>query len=250
MGTGGSKASPAVVISLFDYTCLSLAPWQARGYEVHAYDRRHPKGHVVTASGVHLHGVDFNTPGALDAVVAEHAGREVVFAMASPPCNDLSRAGARYWEVKRQANPHFQDDAAALVQHVDATLAQLGCPYYIENPASSSLRRLWRPPDHVFEPFWFGAYLDAEDAHPMYPNNIPYQDAYTKRTGLWVGGGFHQMPPQRRVEAIYKEWIESATGKRRRVSPILYSGSAEGKQARHATPRGFSEAIASAYAPY
>ena len=184
MGTGGSKASPAVVISLFDYTCLSLAPWQARGYEVHAYDRRHPKGHVVTASGVHLHGVDFNTPGALDAVVAEHAGREVVFAMASPPCNDLSRAGARYWEVKRQANPHFQDDAAALVQHVDATLAQLGCPYYIENPASSSLRRLWRPPDHVFEPFWFGAYLDAEDAHPMYPNNIPYQDAYTKRTGL------------------------------------------------------------------
>ena len=250
MGSSGSKpSSKPVVISLFDYTCLSLAPWQARGYEVHAYDRRHPAGHIVTASGVHLHGVDFNTPGALDAVVAEHSGREVAFAMASPPCTELSRAGARYWKAKGIADPHFQDDAADLVKRVDRVLSQLGCAYYIENPAGSTLRKLWRTPDHTFEPYWFGGYLKANDSHPMYPSHIvPNQDAYTKRTSLWVGGGFHHLPPQRRVQPEFKHWTEGATGKRRRTSPIIYSGGAEGKEARHATPRGFSEAIARAYA--
>ena len=60
------------------------------------------------------------------------------------------------------------------------------CPYFIENPSSSTLRKLWRAPDHTFEPCWFGGYLDANDPHPMYPKHIPTQDAYTKRTGLWV----------------------------------------------------------------
>ena len=44
------------------------------------------------------------------------------------------------------------------------------------------------------------------------------------------------------------EWKDGATGKKRRVTPILYSGGMEGKEARHATPRGFSEAIAQMYA--
>ena len=131
---------PSVVISLFDYTCLSLAPWKARGFEVHAYDRRHPDGYTVTASGVHIHGIDLSTAEALQSVVEEHAGRKVAFAMAYPPCTELSRAGARYWKEKGEADPHFQDNAAALVTRVDAALQQLRCPYYIENPASSTLR--------------------------------------------------------------------------------------------------------------
>ena len=239
---------PSVVISLFDYTCLSLAPWKARGFEVHAYDRRHPDGYTVTASGVHIHGIDLSTAEALQSVVDEHAGRKMAFAMAYPPCTELSRAGARYWKEKGESDPHFQDNAAALVTSVDDALKQFNCPYYIENPASSTLRNLWRAPDHTFEPCWYGGYLSENDPHPMYPNQIPNQDAYTKRTGLWVGGGFHQMPPQRRVEPTFKEWVEGSTGKKRRVTPILYSGGAEGKEARHATPRGFSEAIAIAYA--
>ena len=256
-GEGGADADGApssakrnsVVVSLFDYTCLGLVAWKSRGFEVHAYDRRHPAGHTVTASGVHIHGVDLSTQDSLQEVVAEYADREVAFAMAYPPCTELSRAGARYWKEKGDANPHFQDNAAALVERVDGALKHFNCPYYIENPASSTLRNLWRPPDHTFEPCWFGGYLDANDTHPMFPTHIvPNQDAYTKRTGLWVGGGFHQMPPQKRVEPTFKEWTDGATGKRRRVTPILYSGGGEGKAARHATPRGFSEAIAVAYA--
>ena len=56
-----------------------------------------------------------------------------------------------------------------------------------------------------------------------------------------VGGGFHQLPPQRQIDPAFKEWTEGSSGKRKRVTPILYSGGAEGKKARHATARGFSE---------
>ena len=103
-------------------------------------------------------------------------------------------------------------------------------------------------PDLTFEPFWFGGYLDEEKVHPTFPTVVPDSDAYTKRTSLWVGGGFGRLPTQRRVEPTYKEWVDRATGKRRRVSPLLYSGGAEGKEARHATPRGFAEAVCLTYA--
>ena len=99
------QPQPAVVVSLFDYTCLGLVPWKERGFEVHAYDRRHPKGHRVTASGVHIHGVELTTTESLNTVLAEHADREVVFAMAFPPCTELSHAGARYWKVKARPIP-------------------------------------------------------------------------------------------------------------------------------------------------
>ena len=39
-----------VVIALFDYTSIGLEPWRARGFEVHAYDLRHPPGHTTTAA--------------------------------------------------------------------------------------------------------------------------------------------------------------------------------------------------------
>ena len=241
-------SAPRVVIALFDYTCIGLEPWRTRGFEVHAYDRRHPPGHTITAAGTHIHGIDLSTEEGLAKVITDHAGREVSFAMAYPPCTELSRAGARYWKEKGEADPHFQDNAADLVKRTNDTLQHFSCPFYIENPSSSTLRNLWRPPDHTFEPCWYGGYLAADDPHPKFPAHIPNQDAYTKRTGLWVGGGFHQMPPQRRVDPTFKEWTDGATGKKRRVTPILYSGGMEGKEARHATPRGFSEAIAQMYA--
>ena len=86
-----------------------------------------------------------------------------------------------------------------------------------------------------------------DDAHPLYPAHLPARDAYTKRTGLWVGGGFGHMPAQRRVEPQWREW-EDRHGKRRRISPPMYSGSSEARMARQATPRGFAEALCSHYA--
>lgn len=238
-----------VVVGLFDFTCLGLEPWAKRGYECHAFDIRHPTGNTQTASGIHLHGVDLSPPGAIDGALSRFEGREVAFAMAFPPCTDLSRAGARYWATKLAENPNFQADAVAQVTNAVAALERLGCPFFVENPASSRLRSLYREPDLTFEPCWFGGYLEPDDAHPFYPSHIPNQDAYTKRTALWTGGRFGQLPPQKRVKPVWKEFTaDAATGKRRRVSPLFYSGGAEGKASRHATPRGFAEAIACAYA--
>ena len=122
----------------------------------------------------HIHGVKLHTKASLSAVVAEHAGREIAFAMAFPPCTELSRAGARYWKVKGQADPHFQDNAAALVKRVDSALAQMKCPYFLENPSSSTLRKLWRAPDHTFEPCWFGGYTSMPTIHtPCTQNTYP-----------------------------------------------------------------------------
>ena len=94
---------------------------------------------LVTASGIHIHGVNLHKKSSLNAVVAEHAGREVAFAMAFPPCTELSRAGARYWKVKGQADPHFQDNAAALVKRVDSALTRMNCPYFMAAEAASEL---------------------------------------------------------------------------------------------------------------
>ena len=237
-----------VVLALFDYTALGLEPWRQRGYECHAYDIKHPAGDTVTANGLHLHGVDLHSDDVLASIVKAHEGREVAFAMGYPPCTDLSRAGARYWKAKAEINPKFQEEAADWVMRVAHTFEQLKCPYYLENPATGQLRNLWRPPDHTFEPHWYGGYLEPDDAHPKYPKHIPNQDAYTKRTGLWCGGGFTQLPPQKRVDPTWAYWDCPSTGKRRRVSPPMFSGSAEGKEARHATPRGFSAALCAMYA--
>jgi hypothetical protein len=37
-----TEGAPRVVIALFDYTTLGLAPWQRRGYECHVRRRRRP----------------------------------------------------------------------------------------------------------------------------------------------------------------------------------------------------------------
>ena len=230
-----------VVLSFFDYSTLGLEPWHKRGFSCHAFDIRHPAGDSVTGAGIHLHGCDLNST--LESEMAKFKGRDVAFAMAFPPCTNLSRAGARYWAAKAETDPEFQTRAVELVKRVDSALRTLSCPFYIENPASSRLRNMWRPPDFVFEPFWYGAYLAQDDSHPQFPTVIPKQDSYTKRTGLWVGGGFIGLPRQKRVEPLYKEYVIAKTGKRRRITPLMFSGGAEGKEARQTTPRGFSEAI-------
>jgi hypothetical protein len=234
------------VISLFDYTTLALQPWKRRGYEVHAYDLRHPPGHTITASGLHLWGVDLTNEATLREIGERHAGK-AAFAWGFPECTDLSRAGANSWQRKAAINPDFQTEAAHNVRKVDAMLSILGCPYCLENPSSSALRSLWRPPDHTFEPCWYGGYLALDDVHPLYPAHVPSRDAYTKRTGLWVGGGFSHLPQQRRVDAQWKVW-EDHNGKRRRISPPMFSGSHEARMARQATPRGFAEALCQHYA--
>ena len=118
-----------------------------------------------------------------------------------------------------------------------------GCPYYIANPASSQLRKLWREPNYTYQPYSFGRYLDPADKHPLYPDFIPAQDAYSQQQGLWVGGGF-RMPSGKPVDPEWKYFVSARCGvaSTRRMSPVLYSNwNARG--ARASTPRGFARAL-------
>lgn len=81
-----------------------------------------------------------------------------------PPCTHLAGSGARWWPEKiadgRQA------DALAFVRTLaDADIPQIA----LENPIGA-LSRLWRKPDQIVHPWWFG------------------DEPYTKATCLWLKG--------------------------------------------------------------
>ena len=145
-----------------------------------------------------------------------------------PPCTDLTVAGARHWEAKREANPLFQYDAVNL-----ATIGtEWGCPYVVENPVGA-LSTLWRPPEYYWHPCDYGEYLPVGDVHPEAPDLYPSRDAYRKRTGSWLGNGAVR-PTMRPVlpESLNNPGWEKLGGK-----------SARTKYLRSLTPRGWAEAF-------
>lgn len=256
-----ARAPPVVdpdrrtVVSLFDADGSALAPWAARGYKCIAV-RHEPNPHKWKDTGPQPTGKVQRVSCSLAsvrAVAEDDAGyawlqvntADIAFACASPPSRDLSVAGARHWKAKREKDPHFQENAVALVKDIRDIFEDWDCPYYIANPASSQLRKLWREPNYTYQPFDYGGYLDPADKHPLYPDFIPAQDAYSQQQGLWTGGGF-RMPAGKPVEPEWKYFSSARRGAkgthRRRMSPVLYSNwNARG--ARASTPRGFARAL-------
>lgn len=107
--------------------------------------------------------------------------------VAHPPCTYLSRAGARYWKGRE----HLAQAAAEFVLELwNAPIPRVA----IENPIGQ-LNKLWRYPDQVIEPYYFG-------------------DPYRKRTCLWLRG----LPPLMATLVMTKpeHWLPSNTGEGRR----------------------------------
>jgi len=242
------------VVSLFDADGSALAPWAARGYTCIAV-RHEPNPKKWKDAGAQPAGTVRQVSCSLETVRAAEDdgiypwldvnGADVAFACASPPSRDLSVAGARHWKAKRAKNPRFQEDAVALVKEISNVFEGWDCPYYIANPASSQLRKLWREPNQTYQPYEYGGYLEPTDKHPLYPEFIPAQDAYSQQQGLWTGGGF-RMPVGKPVDPEWKYFSSARRGAkgthRRRMSPVLYSNwNARG--ARASTPRGFAKAL-------
>jgi len=92
-----------------------------------------------------------------------------------------------------------------------------GAPWMIENPVGA-LSTHWRKPDYRFDPCDFGGYLE------------PPGDAYTKRTCLWVGGGFTIPEP--------KPVVPVEGSKMHLVPP-----SDDRANIRSKTPEGFARAV-------
>jgi len=187
-----------IMISCFDYSCNMAQPWANAGYLCYCVDFLHKPGEKRIGNIVKV-GADIRDW--LPPVGF------IVFAAFFPPCTDVSASGARW----------FADKGIGSLVHalqlfeVSVKIAEWSkAPYLIENPVST-VSTYWRKPDYTFNPYEYG-------------------DPYTKKTCLWVGGGFI-MPPKSPVEP----W---QGGKIHRMPP-----SADRAQKRSITPTGFAEAV-------
>lgn len=252
-----------VVISLFDYTGEAVRPWAEAGYLCLCLDQQHRPGSpdvemvgptLRTTGIIWKAHADLSTP--LEAAAAvknllasfDRTAHDVHFVFGWPPCTDLASSGARHWEKKRQADPFFQAKAIRMAVAVEFVARALRAPYLIENPVGALCTK-WRKPNHKFNPCDFGGYC-PEGPHPRWPEYIPEQDAYTKRTCLWTGNGF-VMPDLKPVEPVTMT-VTRTDGTTTSGSPAwakLGGKSLKTKNIRSATPRGFARAVFEANCP-
>lgn len=240
------------VISLYDYTGEAVRPWAEAGYQCLCLDIQHPVG------GGHIEQGDYypETGGAIWKIhwdrdwtiertikmIEEKARGPIVAGFAFPVCTDLASSGARHWGDKADRDPSFQVTAAWHARRAAVILDAFTGNWLIENP-NGALTRLWRKWDHTFDPCEYGGYL-PEGPHPRWPEYIPSQDAYTKRTNLWCGSEFI-MPERKPVEPI-KVTFTKRDGSVTTGSPQwakLGGKSMKTKNIRSATPRGFARAV-------
>ena len=136
--------------------------------------------------------------------------------IAFPPCTYLSRAGARWW--KKPGRKELADKAAEFVFTLrDAPIARI----VIENPIGQ-LNALWRYPDQVIEPHWFG-------------------DPYSKKTCLWL----KNLPPLKPTQMCgrIEHWLPSNTGGKKRGQSATKGKVSGGKEASRTFP-GIARAMA------
>lgn len=217
-----------MIVSLFDYTGLAVAPWLKAGYTALIADMQHPEDsqeeNLVKLGG--------NILAREQEIVDMLKPFPIHLLCCFPPCTDLAVSGSQHFAAKALADPAYLDKALENIYICIRIGNALKVPYFVENPVSV-LSSLWRQPDYTFHPSDFGGYLPLDDLHPIWPKYIPARDAYPKNTCLWVGGGF-ELPARRPVprRSGYSPQTTSLGGK-----------SAKTKVIRSATPRGFSEAL-------
>jgi len=197
-----------LVLSLCDRTGHAVEPWARAGYECWTIDLRHPPGVGPLVDGVRKVGADVTR-------FCPPLGRPVAFVSAFPPCTHLAVSGARWFKLK---GLNSLADALAVVAACNRICEASGAPFFLENPVST-LSSYWRKPDYSIDPCDYAGYLDD-----------PAPEAYTKKTCLWVGGGFI-LPAPKPVPPALGSMMH-------RLPP-----SDDRADLRSATPRGFSRAV-------
>ncbi len=198
------------VLSLCDHTGNMVRPWWEVGFDCLCVDVQH--GGVRTEGNITFIGADVRTwlP----------PPRRCAIVFAFPPCTNLAVSGARWFREKGMGG---LTEALEIVEACRRICEWSEAPWMLENPVST-LSSYWRKPDHSFDPCDFGGWLDPPD------------DAYTKRTCLWTGGGF-VMPTKKPVEP-------SEGSKMHALPPTDDRG-----DLRSVTPRGFAKAVLVANCP-
>ena len=221
-------------IFLYDYTGIMAQPWLDAGdFECWIFDGQHVPGITREGNLVKV-GMWFDAYKTAEHVeqIKNIVGDGVCFVFGFPECTNLTCAGAKHFESKRNENPMFQIEAINLAHMVKMVADKFSCAWGFENPVGV-LSTLYRKPDFKFNPCDFGGYLPVNDVNPIYPEIYPGRDAYNKSTSIWCGSGFVE-PMKKPVSPLHKEnpgW-KKCGGK-----------SLKTKNIRSATPRGFALAV-------
>jgi hypothetical protein len=187
-----------MILSLFDLTTTMVKPWADAGHLCVCVDMQHPGGEHRDGNIVRV-GAD------IQDYLPPRETIDAVFAF--PPCTHLAVSGARWFKGKGLGK---LAESIELFHRAAKICEWAGAPYFIENPVST-ISSYWRKPDHSFDP-------------------CDYGDPYTKKTCLWVGGGF-VMPTKNRVEP--------ELGSKMHLLPP----SADRANLRSQTPEGFARAV-------
>jgi len=137
--------------------------------------------------------------------------------IAHPPCQYLSRAGARWWNNSERAI--LADKAAEFVFMLrDAPIPRIA----IENPIGQ-LNKRWRYPDQTIQPWQFG-------------------DPYSKATCLWLKNLPLLIPTN--IINSYEAWLPSNVGYGARKGQKHQSGVVHNKTDASRTFPGIAKAMA------
>jgi len=228
-------AMKPTVLFLFNSSDYAVQPWLDDGrfnvVSVDYDDTDHSGAHTKPTEGHHRLSIDLSRYGSL-TVSSEltHIGMaQPSLVISFAPCTDLAVSGAAHFARKRERDPQFQEKATRMAK----LASEFGCPYMVENPVSV-LATLWRKPDHYWHPHEYSGYC-PEGPHPEFPEVIPPQDNYCKKTCLWTGNGF-VMPLKKDHYIPLKTTVFPGHAK-------LGGKSARTKYIRSLTPRGFARAI-------
>lgn len=151
--------------------------------------------------------------------------------IAFPPCTDLSLAGAVWWKQK-QADGRQQAAAEFFMAMISAPARYVA----VENP-NGVMNKLYRPPDQVIEPWWFG-------------------DPFFKKTCLWLKNLPPLVPdrpvtPEGRVSTGGGSWrYDLKAGQVRMSSYEDSEGRRNRAKVRSRTLPGVARALASQWGSY
>jgi hypothetical protein len=206
-------------VSLCDLTGRMVEPWVEAGYHAVLVDPQHGTSSIEGRVTRVAKTVDAAMPFLSDLL----RDFSIAAVFAFPPCTELAGSGARWWRAKHAEDFMFQAKAVAVAEQCRTIGRLSGAPWFVENPVGA-LSRVFGKPSHTFDPADYTAWEPA--------------DNYTKRTCLWVGGGFVMPQPARDAshgrpdDRIHK----AAPGPER-------------ENFRSATPLGFARAVFDANAP-
>lgn len=205
---------PGNALFLFERSGKTAEPWAAAGYTCYCVDIAHSIRRERVVGNLRFVWGDVRSWCPPDRTRFD-------FIAAMPPCTHVTGSGARDWKRKG----HFLlIEALELWTAAQTVAAYSGAPYMIENPVGA-LSRHMREADFIIEPWHYAGY--AAD---------PTADAYTKKTCLWVGGGF-VMPNRKPVEPQFEKIHSMPPSDDRAVL-------------RSETPSGFARAVFLANAPH